>query len=76
MSGWVCHLQLLLALASAVILESCGTHDQILLSDIQDSLNLEGYMQLKYYKKVRCCVVTDSNKEFYIINTTGCTHLN
>jgi hypothetical protein len=36
--GWVCHLQLLLALASAVILgsESCGTHDQILLCQFQD----------------------------------------
>jgi hypothetical protein len=35
---------LLLALASAVILraESCGTHDHILLSQIRDSLNLEG----------------------------------
>jgi hypothetical protein len=36
--GRVCHLQLLLALASAVILgsKSCGTHDHILLSQIQD----------------------------------------
>jgi hypothetical protein len=34
----VCHLQLLLALASAFILgpESCGTRDHILLSQIQD----------------------------------------
>jgi hypothetical protein len=37
--GWVCHLQLLLALASAVILgsESRGTRDPILLSQIRDS---------------------------------------
>jgi DNA polymerase III psi subunit len=44
MTGWVCRLQLLLALASPVILmsESRGTHDHILLSQIQDSLNLEG----------------------------------
>jgi hypothetical protein len=44
MRGWVCHLQLLLALTSAVILgsESCGTHDHILLSQIWDSPNLEG----------------------------------
>jgi hypothetical protein len=44
MRGWVCHLQLLLVLASTVILmsESCGTHDHILLSQIQDSSNLEG----------------------------------
>jgi hypothetical protein len=40
----VCRLQLLLALASAVILrsESCGTHDHILLSQIRASPNLEG----------------------------------
>jgi hypothetical protein len=37
--GWVCRLQLLLVLASAVILrsESRGTHDNILLSQIRDS---------------------------------------
>jgi hypothetical protein len=37
--GWVCGLQLLLVLASAVILrsESRGTHDHILLSQIRDS---------------------------------------
>jgi hypothetical protein len=42
--GWVCRLQLLLILASALILrsESRGTHDHILLSQIRDSLNLEG----------------------------------
>jgi hypothetical protein len=41
--GWVCSLQLLLALSSAVILrsESLGTH-HILLSQIRDSPNLEG----------------------------------
>jgi hypothetical protein len=40
----VCRLQLLLVLASPVILgsESCGTHDHILLSRIRDSPNLEG----------------------------------
>jgi hypothetical protein len=44
MRGWVCLFQLLLVLASAVILrsESHGTHDHILLSQIQDSPNLEG----------------------------------
>jgi hypothetical protein len=42
--GWVCCLQVLLALASAVILRSKprGTRDQILLSQIRDSPNLEG----------------------------------
>jgi hypothetical protein len=36
--GWVCHLQLLLALASAFILgsDSHGTRDHILLSQVQD----------------------------------------
>jgi hypothetical protein len=42
--GRVCHLQLLLALASTVILESESgrTHDNISLSQVQDSPNLEG----------------------------------
>jgi hypothetical protein len=42
--GWVCRLQLLLIIASAVILrsESCVTHDHILLSQIRDSPNLQG----------------------------------
>jgi hypothetical protein len=42
--GWVCRLQLLLLLESAVILrfESRGTHDHILLSQIPDSPNFEG----------------------------------
>jgi hypothetical protein len=41
--GWVCRLQLLLVLANAVILksESRRTHDDILLSQIPDSPNLE-----------------------------------
>jgi hypothetical protein len=42
--GWVCRLQLSLVLVSAVILrsESRETHDHILLSQLQDYLNLEG----------------------------------
>jgi hypothetical protein len=41
--GWVCRLQLLLALASAFILmsESRGTQDHILLSQIRNSCNLQ-----------------------------------
>jgi hypothetical protein len=41
---WVCRLQLLLGLASAVILrsESRGTHDHILLTHVRDSPNLSG----------------------------------
>jgi hypothetical protein len=40
----VCHLQLLLVLVRVVILrsESRGTHDHLLLTQIRDSLNLEG----------------------------------
>jgi hypothetical protein len=43
-----CRLQLLLALASAVILrlESRGTRDHILLSQIRDSPNLEGQVRV------------------------------
>jgi hypothetical protein len=43
MRRWVCRLQSLLILASAVILwsESCGTHDHVLLSQIRDSTKLE-----------------------------------
>jgi hypothetical protein len=43
MRGWICRLQLLLSLASAVLLrsESRGTHDHILLSQIRGSPNLE-----------------------------------
>jgi hypothetical protein len=42
--GWVCRLQLLLALTSAFFLRSefLGAHDHILLSQIGDSPNLEG----------------------------------
>jgi hypothetical protein len=44
MRGRVCRLQLLLVVASAVILryESRETHDHFLLSQIRDSPNLEG----------------------------------
>jgi hypothetical protein len=47
--GWVCRLQLLLVLASAVTLrsESRGTHDHILLSQIRDSPNMEGQVPLE-----------------------------
>jgi hypothetical protein len=42
--GWVCSLQLLLVLASSVILrsESRGTHDHVLLFQFRDSPNLQG----------------------------------
>jgi hypothetical protein len=43
MRGWVCHLQLLLALARAIILrfKFHRTHDHILLSQIRDSPKLQ-----------------------------------
>jgi hypothetical protein len=46
--GWVCRLQLLLVLASAVIFrsESSETDDHILLSQIGDSPNLEGQVPI------------------------------
>jgi hypothetical protein len=48
--GWVCRLQSLLIFASAVILGpgsgSRGTHDNILLSQIRDSYNLEGQVPI------------------------------
>jgi hypothetical protein len=55
MSGWVCGLQLLLVLASAVILgsESRGTHDHIFLSHIRDSSNLEGQVPVFIYLRNR-----------------------
>jgi hypothetical protein len=50
MRGWVCHIQLLLPLASAFIVESesRGTRDHILLSQIRDfpffaSYDSQGY---------------------------------
>jgi hypothetical protein len=48
MRGRICRLQLLLALASAVILrsKSGGTHYHILLFQIRDSPNLEGQVSV------------------------------
>jgi hypothetical protein len=48
MRDCVCHLELLLALTSAVILgsESSRTHDHILLSQTRDSPNLEGQVAI------------------------------
>jgi hypothetical protein len=46
--GWVCRLELLLALSSAVILgsEYHGTRGHVLLSQIRDIPNLEGHVPL------------------------------
>jgi hypothetical protein len=48
MKGWICLLQLLLVLASGVILRSGsrGTHGHILVSQIRDSPNSEGQVPL------------------------------
>jgi hypothetical protein len=50
MRRWVCHLQWLLVLASTGILgsESRRTRDQILLSQVWDSCNLEGLVPIFY----------------------------
>jgi hypothetical protein len=52
---WVCRLQTLLVLASAVILrsESGGTQVNILLSQIRDFLNLEGQVPVFIYPRNR-----------------------
>jgi hypothetical protein len=51
--GWVCCLQLLLVLASAVIFrsEARGAHDHILLSQIRDSPNLEDQVPVFLWHK-------------------------
>jgi hypothetical protein len=58
--GWVCRLQLLLALVSAVSLgsDSRGTHDHNLLSEIRDSPNLEGQVPASKTSSIvaRVCV--------------------
>jgi hypothetical protein len=53
--GWVCRSQLLLVLASAVILksESRGTHDHILLSQSRDSPNLDGQVTVFIFPRNR-----------------------
>jgi hypothetical protein len=53
--GRVCRVQLLMILASVVILgsESRGTHDHILLSQVRDSPNLEGQVPVFIYPRNR-----------------------
>jgi hypothetical protein len=55
MKGWVCRLQLLLVLASSVILrsKSSGTHDYIFLSQILDSPNLESQVPVFIFPRTR-----------------------
>jgi hypothetical protein len=58
--GWVCHLQLVLALASTVILkfESRGTHGHILLSQFRDSSNREGQVPVFISLRTGCASYT------------------
>jgi hypothetical protein len=53
--GWVCRLQFMLVLASAVTLgsESRRTRDCILLSQIRDSPNLEGHFPVFISPRIR-----------------------
>jgi hypothetical protein len=53
--GWVCCLQLILNLASAVILGSVyrGTRDHILLSEIRDYPNLQGQIPVFISPRIR-----------------------
>jgi hypothetical protein len=53
--GWVCRFQLLLVVASVVILRSKyrGTHYYILLSQIRDSSNLEGQVTVFIFPRDR-----------------------
>jgi hypothetical protein len=71
--GWVCRLQLLLVLTSAVILklESRGTHDHILLSQIRDSPNLEG--QVPVFISARKTVVQLYPQALASLFVTPCT---
>jgi hypothetical protein len=54
--GWVCRLQLLLVLASAVILrsKSSGTHDHVFLSRIRQFLKLEGQVPVCIFPGTGC----------------------
>jgi hypothetical protein len=74
--GWVCRLQLLLALANAVILgsESRGTHDCILLSEIRDSPNLEDTdcrRKHRFQQYLYCCVMIHCCGDVFVSDFCG-----
>jgi hypothetical protein len=80
--GWVCHLQLLLVLASTVILrsESCGTHDHILLSQIREPPNLEGQVPVfittrLYPQTLGSLLVTSYDSQGYGGCIRHCLHM-
>jgi hypothetical protein len=72
-SGWVCRLQLLLVLISAVILrsESRGTHDHILLSQIRDSPNLQGQVPVFISPRNRVARLHPHGNVFINIRCSG-----
>jgi hypothetical protein len=53
--GWIYSLELLLGFVTTTILgpESCKTHDHILLSQIRDTLDLEGQDPYSYPQEHR-----------------------
>jgi hypothetical protein len=65
--GWVCRLQLLLVLTSAVILrsESQRTNDHILLSQIRDSPNLEGQVPVFMSQGTGCSVILPGIRSYF-----------
>jgi hypothetical protein len=69
--GWVCHLQLLSALARAVILrsESRGIHNHILLSQIRGFPNLEGYAALFISPSNRVAQLYPQAQGFFFITS-------
>jgi hypothetical protein len=64
--GWVCHLQLLLVLASAFILgsESLGIRDHIVMSQIRDFLYVASYDSQGYGGGIRPRLHTGISVEF------------
>jgi hypothetical protein len=71
-SGRVCGWQLLLALASAIILgfESCG-NDHILLSHFRDSPNLEGQVHVFISNRNRVAQLTPQTQSSHFVASYG-----
>jgi hypothetical protein len=72
--GWICRLQLMLVLASAVIIrsESRGTHDHILLSQIRVSPNLEGQIPVFITPRNRVARLNPQALVFFSSTPTTC----
>jgi hypothetical protein len=69
MRGWICRLQLLMALARAVILssESRGTNGHSLLSQIRDSPNLDGQVPVFLSPKRRVALLIPPGMGFHFL---------